>query len=373
MMKTLTRRDWLRQSGLVLSGSIVAASGALATPIKVNNYKKIRTPIRMMFNENPYGPSKIARMVMTKAFDEGSLYAHNGALVELKKILADKEGVTPDHIIIGSGSREVLNVTALHYLYNGGEVVANYPGYETLNRYAEGLGAKVHRIRVQEDMTPDLAKLEQAVNSKTKLINICNPNNPTGVAIDAKTLESFCRKMESKCLVFVDEAYNDYVMDPGYRSMNYLVKEGLNVMVTRTFSKIHALAGIRVGYGVAKPEIIRNLESKITGTVNILGLRAAMASLDDKSFQQTSREKNLEAKEIVYDILDKAGRQYAKSEGNFIFFHTGKPIEQFKANMERKGILVGRPFPPFNDWCRLSMARPNEMHKFKTAFQKTMS
>jgi histidinol-phosphate aminotransferase len=155
MMKTLTRRDWLRQSGLVLSGSIVAASGALATPIKVNNYKKIRTPIRMMFNENPYGPSKIARMVMTKAFDEGSLYAHNGALVELKKILADKEGVTPDHIIIGSGSREVLNVTALHYLYNGGEVVANYPGYETLNRYAEGLGAKVHRIRVQEDMTPD--------------------------------------------------------------------------------------------------------------------------------------------------------------------------------------------------------------------------
>jgi histidinol-phosphate aminotransferase len=222
-------------------------------------------------------------------------------------------------------------------------------------------------------MSPDFTGLEKAVNQNTKVINICNPNNPTGVATGASILEPFCRKMESKSLVFVDEAYNDYVMDKDYRSMVYLVKEGLNVMVTRTFSKIHALAGIRVGYGVAKPEIISRLEPLNTGTINILGLRAAMASLEDDSFQEMSREKNLEAKQTVYEVLEQTGRKYANSEGNFIFFHTGKPIKEFQAIMEEKGIRVGRPFPPFEDWCRLSMAKPNEMRKFAKDFKDVMA
>ncbi|HIO88173.1 MAG TPA: histidinol-phosphate aminotransferase family protein, partial [Candidatus Marinimicrobia bacterium] len=242
-----------------------------------------------------------------------------------------------------------------------------------LNRYAENLGAKVHRIRVLDDMSPDFTGLEKAVNQNTKVINICNPNNPTGVATGAPVLEPFCRKMESQSLVFVDEAYNDYVMDKDYRSMVYLVKEGLNVIVTRTFSKIHALAGIRVGYGVAKPEIISRLEPLNTGTINILGLRAAMASLEDDSFQEMSREKNLEAKQTVYEVLEQTGRKYANSEGNFIFFHTGKPIKEFQAMMEEKGIKVGRPFPPFEDWCRLSMAKPNEMRKFAKDFKNVMA
>ena len=181
------------------------------------------------------------------------------------------------------------------------------------------------------------------------------------------------RKMESKCLVFIDEAYNEYVMDKGYRSMVTLVKEGLNVMVTRTFSKIHALAGIRVGYGIAKSEIISKLEPLVTGTVNILGLRAAMASLEDEAFQEMSRSKNLEAKEIVYEVLEQTGKEYAVSEGNFIFFRTGIPIKDFQAKMEKKGILVGRPFQPFDKWCRLSMAKPNEMKKFASSFKELMA
>ena len=310
---------------------------------------------------------------MTRAFEESSLYAHFEASLELKEMLAKKEGVTPEQIVIGSGSREILNVTALHYLRNAGEIVASYPGYETLNRYAENLGAKVNRVRVKDDMSPDFSTLKKAANKNTKLINICNPNNPTGVAVDAETLEPFCRAMESKCLVFVDEAYKEYVMDRGYRSMVDLVKEGLNVMVTRTFSKIHALAGIRVGYGVAKPEIISKLEPLITGTVNILGLRAAMASLQDEAFQEMSRSKNLEAKEMVYEVLEQTGKKYAVSEGNFIFFRTGISIKEFQEKMKSKGILVGRPFPPFDNWCRLSMAKPNEMRKFISSFKEVMA
>ena len=371
MTKVLTRRDWLRRSGLMLGGTALVGPGVMAS--STPTARKNRAPIRMMYNENPYGPSRTARMTMTRAFEEGSLYAHFEASIELKEMLAKKEGVSPEQIIIGSGSREILNVTALHYLSDGGEVVANYPGYEQLNRYAENLGAKVHRIRVLDDMSPDFTGLEKAVNQNTKVINICNPNNPTGVATGAPVLEPFCRKMESQSLVFVDEAYNDYVMDKDYRSMVYLVKEGLNVIVTRTFSKIHALAGIRVGYGVANPEIVSKLEPLITGTVNILGLRAAMASLEDDSFQELSREKNLEAKQTVYEVLEQTGRKYANSEGNFIFFHTGKPIKEFQAIMEEKGIRVGRPFPPFEDWCRLSMAKPNEMRKFAKDFKNVMA
>ena len=170
MTKVLTRRDWLRQSGVILGGTALVGPGVMAstTPTARRN----RAPIRMMYNENPYGPSRTARMTMTRAFEEGSLYAHFEASIELKEMLAKKEGVSPDQIIIGSGSREILNVTALHYLGNGGEVVANYPGYEQLNRYAENLGAKVHRIRVLDDMSPDFIGLEKAVNQNTKVINI---------------------------------------------------------------------------------------------------------------------------------------------------------------------------------------------------------
>ena len=371
MSEPLTRRDWLRRSGALLGGATLVGPGTLtaATP----SPRRGRSPIRMMYNENPYGPSRTARMTMTKAFEESSLYNHFGASVEMKEILAKKEGVSPEEIVLGSGSREILNVAALHYLGDGGEIVANYPGYETLNTYAENLGAKVNRVQVKDDMSPDFAALKKAVNENTKLINFCNPNNPTGVAVGAKTLEPFCRAMESKCLVFVDEAYNEYVMDKGYRSMVNLVKEGLNVMVTRTFSKIHALAGIRVGYGVAKPEIVSKLEPLITGTVNILGLRAAMASLKDEGFQEMSRSKNLTAKEMVYEVLEQTGKEYAVSEGNFIFFRTGISIKEFQAKMEKKGILVGRPFPPFDKWCRLSMAKPNEMRKFASSFKEVMA
>jgi len=194
MTKVLTRRDWLRRSGLMLGGTVLVGPGVMASPTPTA--RRNRAPIRMMFNENPYGPSRTARMAMTRAFEEGNLYAHFGASLELKEMLAKKEGVSPEQIIIGSGSREILNVTALHYLSDGGEVVANYPGYEQLNRYAENLGAKVHRIRVLDDMSPDFTGLEKAVNQNTKVINICNPNNPTGVATGAPVLEPFCRKME---------------------------------------------------------------------------------------------------------------------------------------------------------------------------------
>ena len=371
MKDGLTRRDWLRRSGMLLGGATLIGPSTITGASA--SQRRNRSPIRMMFNENPYGPSRTARMTMTKAFEESSLYKHFGASVELKEMLAKKEGVTPEQIVIGSGSREILNVTALHYLGDGGEIVANYPGFETLNRYAENLGAIVNRVQVKDDMSPNIPALKKAVNNNTKLINICNPNNPTGVAIGADTLEVFCRKMESKCLVFVDEAYNEYVMDKKYRSMVSLVKQGLNVMVTRTFSKIHALAGIRVGYGIAKPEIVSKLEPLITGTVNILGLRAAMASLQDEAFQKMSRSKNLEAKEMVYEVLEQTGKEYAISEGNFIFFRTGIPINDFQAKMEKKGILVGRPFPPFDKWCRLSMAKPKEMKKFTTSFKEVMA
>ena len=127
MKDGLTRRDWLRRSGMLLGGATLIGPSTITGASA--SQRRNRSPIRMMFNENPYGPSRTARMTMTKAFEESSLYKHFGASVELKEMLAKKEGVTPEQIVIGSGSREILNVTALHYLGDGGEIVANSVAY----------------------------------------------------------------------------------------------------------------------------------------------------------------------------------------------------------------------------------------------------
>jgi histidinol-phosphate aminotransferase len=213
------------------------------------------------------------------------------------------------------------------------------------------------------------------MSHKTKLIYVCNPNNPTGNITPDRKLRSFCEDASKKALVFVDEAYHEYVRDRRYKSLVDMVKAGKNVLVSRTASKIHGLAGMRIGFGMAKPEIVSALEPNMTAMSlnNIVGLRAALASYQDIDHQAFCLRKNNEARKVVTDLLDEMGRRYAPSETNFIFFHTGKPIKEFQAEMEKRGVRVGRPFPPYLDWCRLSLVKPEQMSLFVRAFREVMA
>ena len=374
MSNKMTRRQWLSQSGIALGGTALASYWGVSHTACVSEQEVSHAPLRMMYNENPYGPSETARKAMREAFEEANLYtfSRGEAYMKLRSLIAQQVGLTPDHIVISAGSTEILRAAALITALKGGEVLAPHPTFLSLTRYAETMGVKVHWVPVDEDLQFDLPAMRKKLTKNVKLIYLVNPNNPTGTLTPYDRLRPFCEEMAKDMLVFVDEAYHEYVTDPQYRSMVELVREGHNVIVSRTASKIHGLAGVRVGFGIADPKLIRYLGRRLTGTNNIIGLNAAFASYQDEDFQKLCHQKNNEAKEYVYKLFRETERRYLPSHTNFVFFHTGRPIEEFQDAMEKQGILVGRPFPPYLDWCRLSMTKPEWMGNFGAAFQKVM-
>ena len=373
MNNNITRRDWLNKSAAVLGSSFVGAIAGF-NPLLGNTKVStvVNTPIRMMFNENPYGPSQVARKAMRKAFSESNLYSMRYAKAEFKILMAKLNGVTPDHIAVGFGSGEILKKAALMNGIDKGELISPALTFETINRFAKTMKSNVKRIPMDNKIGIDLDRTAESVGSRTKLIYLCNPNNPTGSIMGTDQLESFCKTMSKKSIVFVDEAYHEYVTDPNYRSMINLVKKGHNVMVSRTASKVHGLAGLRVGFAITTPEIAKRLESYLTDSLNVIGLRAAIASYQDERFQAHSIEQNNRAKKIVTNHLDNKGIEYLDSQTNFIFIKTGMNIAKFQPAMEKNGVIVGRPFPPYNKWCRLSMAKPEEMENFNTGMDRVL-
>jgi histidinol-phosphate aminotransferase len=353
--------------GVILAGRI-GNGGQLISEAEASSGEALR----MMWNENPYGPSAAARTAMTKAFDEANHYP-DATFDEMRSIIAEQVGLTRDHILLGTGSTEILQVVALVGGATGGEVISADPTFQVLNSYAENLGGTVHRVPVDDALRLDLEAMGKKVNANTKLIYICNPNNPTGTIVPDTELRPFCGEMSRRALVVVDEAYHEYVEHPGYRSLVDLVRDGRNVIVTRTASKIHGLAGLRVGFGIAQPELVKQLQNQLTGTMNIMGLRAAIASYRDREFQSYCFNQNKQSKSIVYKTLRELNCRYVESETNFIFFETGIPIEKIQKDMEGQGIRVGRPFPPFLKWCRLSMTKPDEMQEFAVALKRIMT
>ena len=372
MNKGMTRREWINRSAKLFSGSVFGAVAGIHSINATTINSLSNEPVRMMFNENPYGPSQIARRAMRKAFGESNLYSMRVAKAEFKELMAKLNGVTPDHIAVGFGSGEILKKAALMNGIDKGELLSPSLTFETINRYAKTMKSNVKRIPMKNDIGIDLDRMNENINSRTKMIYLCNPNNPTGLLMNTEALESFCIKVSKKAIVFVDEAYHEYVTNKKYRSMIDLVKSGNNVIISRTASKVHGLAGLRVGFAISTPEIVKRLESYLTDSLNIVGLRAAIASYQDKRFQAHSIDMNNKAKKIVADYLDTKGIQYLASQTNFMFIKTDIEISDFQPKMENHGVLVGRPFPPYTDWCRLSMAKPEEMQKFNDGFDKVL-
>lgn len=330
-------------------------------------------PIRLHSNENPLGPSPAARRAMQEAFDRSCRYPYI-AYPELEEAIAEREGVTPDHVVLGAGSHEVLRMTAMAYGLEDGEIVTGHPTYEGLENYAATIGAAVARVPLGDDLQLDLEAIEGRVTPATGLVYLCNPNNPTGSLLPSGAVRSFCQAVAARATVLVDEAYHELVEAPGYASMVPLVKAGENVIVSRTFSKVHGLAGLRVGYGLAPPPIARRLREFRTGaSVNVLGVAAALASHRDEAFLRASRRANAAARDYTVRVLEQAGHRCLTSHTNFVFFHLGSDpgsdAGTFRRRMRERGVLVGRPFPPLTDWCRLSLGTLDEMKRFAAVFE----
>ena len=217
----------------------------------------------------------------------------------------------------------------------------------------------------------DLNAMYNAIRPDTRMVYLCNPNNPIPSIIEKKALEDFVRTVSKDRLVFIDEAYYEYVDNPEFSSMMPLIAEGLNnIIIARTASKIHGFAGLRVGFGFAHPDLIEKLNQVKTGSINILAQHAAYVAYQDKEFQDFSRARNKEGLAIVEGMFDELGLRYVKSNANFTFFETGIHADTFRESMRAHNLMVGRTFDPYPTWARVSMARPQEMAYFVQTYKK---
>jgi histidinol-phosphate aminotransferase len=330
--------------------------------------------IKLDGNENPYGPSPAARRAILASASEAPRYA-DATIGTLTNQLAAHEGVTPSQIVIGAGSGELLKMAGLLAVTTtaGAEVVASRPTYEELPVFAETLGLKVRWVAPDSGHRHDLSAMREAITPLTRLVYVCNPNNPTGTAVTRDALETFVRSVPASCTVIVDEAYIDLTDQPGVATVAALVKDVPNMVVLRTFSKLHGLAGLRIGYAIAPAELAQRLAALSLTWPNNTGLSAAIASFNDHAFLKATRAALTGDRARVHATLDRLGLDRADAQGNFVFFDTGGPLQRFQDRMLAEGIKVGRRFDGYDTWARVTIGLRQEVDRFLRALARALS
>ncbi len=376
-----SRRDWFKTT-IALAGGFsltnVLGDRLIAAPLSeterrfLDAYGDVPVNLRLGSNENPYGPSETAMNAIEAALIEGNRYPFAEAS-KLKAVLAEREGVTPDHIAIGAGSSDLLCATGAAFGLKGGRMLSCYPTFPTLMNFAEVFDAKWDRVNVNDNLEYDYKAVASAVKSDTRLVFICNPNNPTGTFTDPSIVRAFCEEVSSKVPVFSDEAYLEFMEPEQQDSMIDLVRKGRNVIVSRTFSKIYGLAGLRVGYVVAKPELIKRIsgcQSRLSN--NQLGIAAASAVIGDEEFMAMTRKKNAEARKVLTDYLDKNGYRYGKSCTNFVLFDPKADASRILGQLAERGIRIRTWDYLGKQWLRVSIGTVEEMKMFTKAYDEVV-
>ena len=367
-----SRREWLAgitsASGLLISGSPVSAQSFM----EPNVNPTAENPIRAHFNENVYGQSHKAQKAIASSAKDSHKYAFRD-LLALQALMAKLEDIPTKYVALGAGSTEFLEKAAVFNAVAGGDILLPIPTYGDLARFGRTLGSKLIEVPVGDDMHINLNAMRAAMTDNTKLIYLCNPNNPIPSIIEKNALKEFCNEMSERATVLIDEAYFEYVDNPNYESMISLVKENKNIIVTRTASKIHAFAGMRIGVCYAHPDFIKRSFGMFTNSLNLPAMRGAYASYQDYEYQKFLKHKNKECQIIITKMLNDMRLEYIESNANFIFFNAGRTSTEVAKTMKKHHILTGRPFPPFKNWVRLSLTKPEEMKYFAEKYKEEYS
>jgi len=330
--------------------------------------------VRLHSNENPYGPSPKAVEALRDAAIRGNRYAWETE-DEIMEILAQKEGVSPDHIMITPGSTQILQDTAIFFFQNGGNIVTADPTFMTIMRVAQTVGADWKAIPLNAEWAHDLPAMEAAIDSETRLIYLCNPNNPTGSMTPIDEMMAFCERMSDRVPVFVDEAYYEFLEPGSQPSAVKLIQKGKNVIVARTFSKIHGMAGLRIGYAIGQPETLDRIRKYVIQGmgVSITSMEAARTSLKDTEFQDMARKKNKAARDYTLKALRDRGFKPVESYTSFILFPIAMNGKDFLGKMNDKGVGVRSLAIDNQDYCRVSIGTRTEMEQFINALDSVLS
>lgn len=321
-------------------------------------------------NENPYGPAPSAVQAMAEAASKGCYYA-DGGLKRLTAMIAERFSLPADHVVVSSGSTEVLCAAALAWGEKGA-ILCPELFWDTTVQYGADKGGKVKRIALKPDMSLDLDAMAASVTPDVALVHVCNPNNPTGMVLDGDMLRAFVRKIGPKATVLVDEAYMELTDDPEYSSVAALVKEGQNLIVTRTFSKIYGMAGLRVGYALCSPDKAALLKTYLMSFGgNSAGLAAAIASYNDTTFTTFSRNRIVEARGIMLDAIRKAGLEVLPSQTNFLFVKVPDADKVQKA-FASKNIMVRGTYGKWSHWSRVSTGKIEDVKRYAAALPEAV-
>jgi histidinol-phosphate aminotransferase len=359
MSENSSRRQWIRNTAAAVAAMSIAPS-LFAT--EKERYRAAGM-ILLNSNENAYGPSEATRKAMAEALINSNRYPDEQIPV-LKQQIAEFWGVGKENILMGAGSSEILGLTSLMVSSVKGHVIIADPCYRVWNSQAEAFGLSFKRIPLASDKTHDLAGMMSAIDNNTRMVYVCNPNNPVGTYVEDHLLRAFVTECSKKCMVLVDEAYTEFANLP---TLKDIAVTNPNVIVAKTFSKIYGLAGARVGYAIAHPDTIKKLGSLQPWndvSVSVVTAAAASAALKDQAFVKDCREKTKQAREMCYDCFKQLSLDYIPSHTSFILFNIDKIGADFSQKMQAKNIFVQYREHFGGKWCRVSMGTLEEMKIF---------
>ncbi|MDR1727199.1 MAG: histidinol-phosphate aminotransferase family protein [Acidobacteriota bacterium] len=370
----MSRRGLLKMSGFAL-GALAAAPAILtpardalaADPFKGTAKVTAAHPLRICYNENALGMSPKARAAAAKALLEANRYPFE-AQPALREVVAAYHKVTPDHLLLTPGSSDAIRGCVAAYAAPGTQLVIPELTYGDGEMYG-----RINRLDVvkvpsdRETWAIDLEGMKNAVaaHGGPSIVYLVNPNNPTSTVTDSATVDAWIRSKPKDTVFFIDEAYAEFVNDPSFHSADRLVASGLdNVVILKTFSKIHGMAGLRTGYAVAVPPVVARVKDHVENdsmTLTAPAIAAATASMRDAAHLALSKRCNDQARAVLTGALDELGWRYLPSEANFVFHRVPGSLADYQRRMRDANILVGRAFPPADGWCRVSLGTPAEM------------
>lgn len=369
-----SRRQWIQQTALATLG-LGFSFRSMGNEEGISKiYGAENKIINLGSNENPYGISSKARQAILDMMGETNRYQFNVAsLQSFKKKLADYYKVNENQVLITPGSGDGLSLMARHF--SKGNIVTADITFGILPGTAKKIGAKVIEVPLTKEKAHDLPAMLAAINKETQLVYICNPANPTATFIKPGILKGFCEEAAKKTVVLIDEAYMDFIDAQDNESIIHLIEKNPNIMVIKTFSKIHAMAGLRVGFIVGHSSMISKLQpdyfqnSQIA--VSNLSMAAAMASLTDEENKVLSKQKNEAARNYTTGEMKKSGIEFIPSFTNFIFYPIKKYNGDYAADMlDKHKILLRSNNYPDGKWVRVSIGTMEEMKIFCSALNK---
>ena len=320
--------------------------------------------IKLASNENPLGPSPLVVQAIAESASQVHLYPDGNAYY-LKKELAARIGISPDHLILGNGSNDVLQLVAEAYIAPGDEVIYAAGAFVVYSLVTKLCGATAVVVPMVND-THDLTAMAGAVTDKTKVIFIANPNNPTGTMVTAAETAGFIERVPDDVLVVFDEAYYEYVARSDYPQTLPYVLKGRNFVITRTFSKIYGLAGLRIGYGIAPPGLVETL-NRVRQPFNcsLVGQAAARAALKDTDHVKESQGSNAAGKAFLYRAFNDMGLRYIETEGNFIMLYVEPSGAEITDALLKQGVIV-RPMSGYGypNAIRVTIGTQQENERF---------